>query len=391
MSLERNIKLMYGYGFFNRFVFAFPIKILFFAEVLGSYTLAMSVFALQEISCALLEIPTGFLSDKIGRKWVCVAGAVSRVASMVLYAISGNYLILALGSIFYGLSEALSSGNNNALIYDSLAEKGQKSIYQRVCSRFYASEQLGLSLGALCCFAFALISLRTVMIASCFPVTIALLLTFFLKEPPRSCSESPQFVSHIWASAKLLWHNRRLRLLSLGSSLQYGFNEAAFDFNATFIKQFVPVWSLGFFRAAGHFFNGMGMYFSEKVTKFLGIRRTVVYSFFCDNIGNLIAVLAASVWTPFIRLLAPLFAGPGVPALEKVLQDEYPNDKRATIPSLISLLERFFYSLCALFIGFWADLINPYAALVIAYTLGLASNYLFVVGLKEHSSNVKEI
>ena len=52
----------------------------------------MSLFAIQNMSITLLEIPTGCLSDKWDRKWVCCVGARFMLVSFILYAI--KYLLV---------------------------------------------------------------------------------------------------------------------------------------------------------------------------------------------------------------------------------------------------------------------------------------------------------
>ena len=85
-KIENNIKYLHWYSFWENFILFYPVKILFFAEVCGNLVEAMSLFAIQNISITLLEIPTGCLSDKWGRKWVCRAGAAVMLFSFILYA-----------------------------------------------------------------------------------------------------------------------------------------------------------------------------------------------------------------------------------------------------------------------------------------------------------------
>ena len=131
-KIENNIKYLHWYSFWENFILFYPVKILFFAEVCGNLVEAMSLFAIQNISITLLEIPTGCLSDKWGRKWVCRAGAAVMLFSFILYAFAESYLILAIASVFNGLSWALASGNNRALLYDSMVQiKRKKTIIKK--------------------------------------------------------------------------------------------------------------------------------------------------------------------------------------------------------------------------------------------------------------------
>ena len=115
-NIRNNIKYLRWYSFWSCFILFYPIKVLFFAEISGNLVEAMSLFAVQNLSITLLEVPTGCVSDKWGRKWVCCGGAATMLISFVLYAVAHNYFILIVASILNGLSTALASGNNGALL-----------------------------------------------------------------------------------------------------------------------------------------------------------------------------------------------------------------------------------------------------------------------------------
>lgn len=65
---KKNIYLIGILNFLMEFKLYGAIEILYFQKISGSIIKSMSVFSIVMISSALLEIPTGILSDKIGRK-----------------------------------------------------------------------------------------------------------------------------------------------------------------------------------------------------------------------------------------------------------------------------------------------------------------------------------
>lgn len=84
----------------------------------------MSVFSIGMVSSALLEIPTGIFSDKIGRKKTILLGSISSVVFIFIYAMATSYQMLLMGAVIAGFSRSLFSGNNEALLHDSLKENG---------------------------------------------------------------------------------------------------------------------------------------------------------------------------------------------------------------------------------------------------------------------------
>ena len=104
------------FNFFVDLRFFTPVAILYFAQVTGSFASGMLVFSVIMLSAALWEVPTGILSDQMGRRRTVILGAVASTAAVVFYAIGGTFAALALGGVLEGLSRALYSGNNAALL-----------------------------------------------------------------------------------------------------------------------------------------------------------------------------------------------------------------------------------------------------------------------------------
>lgn len=64
-NLRRNLDLMPIGALLGSTQLFYPIAVLAYREVTGSFANAMGVFAVMSVSQALLEIPTGVFSDKI--------------------------------------------------------------------------------------------------------------------------------------------------------------------------------------------------------------------------------------------------------------------------------------------------------------------------------------
>src|SRR6476659_1834315 len=60
----RNIRILYIHNFLVDFRILDAFRPIYFAQITGSYTLAMAVFSVAWITSSLVDIPTGVLSDK---------------------------------------------------------------------------------------------------------------------------------------------------------------------------------------------------------------------------------------------------------------------------------------------------------------------------------------
>ena len=116
MSTHKNIRLLSWINFCLDFRIYNAIAIIYFSQITGSYALGLGVFSLRTIASSFFELPTGFLSDMVGRKMTVVLGQAFSVAAIISYAIGGSFFVLAVGAILEGLAIAFFSGNNDALL-----------------------------------------------------------------------------------------------------------------------------------------------------------------------------------------------------------------------------------------------------------------------------------
>jgi len=79
----------------------------------------------------LLEVPSGIAADRWGRKITLLAGAGMHTIGCVVFAVSYDFWIFAVGEVLFAASTALVSGADSALLYDSLAAEKRQSEYPR--------------------------------------------------------------------------------------------------------------------------------------------------------------------------------------------------------------------------------------------------------------------
>ncbi len=234
--VSKNIKLLYWFNFFSDFRLYAGIAILYFAKVTGSYALATSIFSITFIASALAEIPTGIYSDKIGRRKTIIVGSLLGTTAVLFYAIGGSYLILFLGAILDGVSRSFFSGNNEAMLYDSLAEDGKVDRYHEYYGKTNSAFQVALATASGLGGFIALISFQLIMLLTLIPQVIALILSFEFKEPIHVKKDSTNIYEHLSEAVKLIKSNVKLRYLTISSTLSYAFGESGFQFRAAFVN-----------------------------------------------------------------------------------------------------------------------------------------------------------
>ena len=72
-----------------------------------------------------MEIPTGIFSDKIGRKKTIILSSLLFFITSFIWAFAGsldNVLLLYVGAVIFGISDAFLSGTNEALMFETMEE-----------------------------------------------------------------------------------------------------------------------------------------------------------------------------------------------------------------------------------------------------------------------------
>ncbi|SDX75704.1 MFS transporter [Paenibacillus sp. CF384] len=76
------------------------------------------IFAVSSAAVLLLELPTGGLSDALGRKRVYLISLLFMLGAVLLVMVSWNLITLMIGYILFGIARALSSGSIDAWFVD---------------------------------------------------------------------------------------------------------------------------------------------------------------------------------------------------------------------------------------------------------------------------------
>ncbi len=139
--MSRNLPLFIAFRLLFNARFYYPV----FAVIQLDYGLTLAQFAILNtiwaIAIVLLEVPSGALADRIGRKRMVVIASVLMVAEMAVLAFVplGNNTIVfwawVVNRILSGAAEAAASGADEALAYDSIPHEEQKTLWPKILAR----------------------------------------------------------------------------------------------------------------------------------------------------------------------------------------------------------------------------------------------------------------
>lgn len=130
--------------------FYYPVLAILFLDLgltATQYTLLNFAWALAIV---FADVPFGVLADRIGRRPIVVAAGICMVAEMGVLAIAPRngglvlFLFCLANRILSGVAEALASGADESLAFDSLAEEGRAAEWPRVLAQVMHWQALGM-------------------------------------------------------------------------------------------------------------------------------------------------------------------------------------------------------------------------------------------------------
>lgn len=139
--------------------------------------------AIYYLSVFVLEVPSGYFSDRIGRRTTLMIAAGALVASYCCFIIGAGFWWFAAGQFLLAAGIAMQSGTDTAFHYDSLKALGRQSEYAQ---REANAEQWGLIMLAIATLSggvLGLIDLRLAYVFSLFSAMTMAVLAWRFVEP----------------------------------------------------------------------------------------------------------------------------------------------------------------------------------------------------------------
>ncbi|MEP7166394.1 MAG: MFS transporter [Candidatus Woesebacteria bacterium] len=361
--MHQNIRIFRWFNFFTDFRLYAPVAILYFTKVSGSFTLGMTVFSVAMVSSALFEIPTGIFSDRIGRKRTVICGALASILSIVLYAMSGNFLMLAFGAVFEGLARSFYSGNNEAFLHDSLTHDNEAEDFSEHYGKISSMFQIALALSAVVGGIIAYWSFAAVMWISVIPQVICFILSLFLIDIKVVEKGEGNIYVHLAQAFKDFIGNPKLRALSIADIFSYALGESGYLFQSAFYQTIWPVWAIGIAKVLSNLGAATSFHYSGKLLRKYNAFALVMWGAAYSRVVTILATLFPSILSPLLLASGSLWFGVTNVAKETLMQKEYTASKRATMGSLNSFGGSLLFGIAATTLGFFADKFSPAQAL----------------------------
>ena len=391
MKIKRNILVFKLNSFFKSSWPLLALAVVYFQQVTGSYAAALSVFSVTTIMQSLAEVPSGVVSDKIGRKRTMVLCSVFSLTGLFLFALAGELtmpVLLFVGAGCRGVADAFESGTDDALLYETMQELGRADEYDIVYSRSKMFGQIGLAAGALTAAGVTYFYSLNVLAWVSFGVSFfQLFIVSGFVEPERNGAFETLKRTSSWEHFKNSWKeivkNKKLKYFTIVKMFQKACGWTSYSFEAAYFNALVPSWAVGVVRIIKQTTGIISYGIAPRFRKF-GFFKVLTCSSLVMFVIDFAALVLNTFVTPFLMSFVNLFHGVSETAGSAVFQKEFTQEQRATMGSVVSLTGSLFLAVMYGFIGIVADRYSLYFAMILLLCFKLLSVFGYYGLLKKY-------
>lgn len=381
---ERNLKLLNILTFLYGFRAYEGVLALYFASITGSYALAMTMFAIFNFSSSLFELPTGILSDHIGRKKTIILYFLTGTIAAVLYYFATSTEILMIAAVFTGISMAFGSGTMTAFSFENAETLGRESEYKKIEGKRKALGRYSLvTAGILGTGLIYLFDIKSAILLTLVVLVIACITSLFLSDLRTFEVDKSNIFSDLGKAWRYFFADPVLRDISIGKMAARGLGNCEYRFRSLFFSAIMPDWLVNLLGMLNNLISGFTMQLAHWVVHRFGIMRALVH---IDIIDRGIITACISLYTittgVMMNVVTSISYGIREVAAEDLLQARYSKDQRATMGSLVSLGGTLIYGVVAIAAGMLADKIGLLYTMLAFQPLLLIGTFFFWKGIK---------
>jgi MFS family permease len=336
-----NIPKIFAIKFFAMFIILMPVIVPFFNSLAIGMRGVYLLQAVFSIVTFIFEIPSGYLSDMLGRKKTLILAYLLRSIGFSLFPLADSLTILIIAEVLLGLGLSLSSGTDIAILYDSLSdgpeEQSQGSNYLGKMVFYLTSGEAIASLLATVLLLYHF-DLKTLAYLSAITCWIPFFIALSLKEPPRQKMGKNHRENFHYIKERL-FNNQDITGLVIFNAI------ASFSSTLIAVWMFQKYWEqieipLLYFGPLWALFNIIVGFFSRKATKmetYLGSSKILIIVGILPILAFTGMGLLDTLWGLLACVLFQVTRGLGQVIFKNALNTRVSSDFRATANSVTQM------------------------------------------------------
>ncbi len=367
-TIQGNIFKLYIIKIAKWFMLYMPIVVPFYMENDLGMKDVMLLQGVYSITIVILEIPSGYLADVLGRRKTLLIGSVFGFLGFFTYSVSFGLWGFLIAEIILGLGQSLISGADSAMLYDSLLDMKKEKQYikyeGRITSTGNIAEAIAGTLGGL----LAGISLRVPYIGQTVVALIAIPAAFLLLEPKRHKALKILKFKDILGIVKFtLLKNKALqRNIFFSALIGTATLTMAWFVQPVFQRMELPIELFGISWSILNLIVGLTAAVAHKIESRLGEKVSIILIAILIPVGYLVISPIAGYSAFIVLVVFYIVRGFATPVLKDYINRISESNIRATILSVRNFIIRFNFALIGPFLGWYTDTYTLQQALLLA-------------------------
>lgn len=366
-----------------------PIVVPFYESNDLSMKDIMILQAVYSVAIVVLEVPSGYLADVIGRRKTLIIGAVFGTLGFTTYSLSHGFYGFLMAEIILGIGQSCISGADSAMLYDSLLDRGEEKKYTRFEGRITSLGNLAEAIAGILGGLLAGISIRAPYVAQSFVAFIAFPAAITLVEPLRKTLLIKGSMLEIVKIARFaLIKDQALRRNILFSAItgtatltMAWFAQPFFEYTLIDMAWFGILWTTLNLTVA------ITSYTAHHIEKKLGQRFSILLIALLIPLGFVALSRFHQPIGLIVLYLFYLVRGYATPVLKDYINRATASHIRATVLSVRNFIIRLLFALTGPLLGWVKDIYSLPQALglagIIFFAISILTAILFISSGKE--------
>lgn len=340
------------------FLVLMPVLIPFFTSVglnMEKVFILLSVFS---IACFIFEVPSGYISDLLGRKKTLIISSFLKGVGFTLFAFADGFELLVVAEIILGAAVSLSSGTDTSLIYDTLQAVNSKKAQIKILGKSIYFLTLGEGIASLLASVLMYFSytVNDLVVISAYLGWIPLIISITLVEPPREIMGKEHKENFKMIYKSLFKESRLLKFIILNMVFYFAATMlGVWTFQKYWEALHIPIVYFGVLWALTNFAAAYASKTAHKIEKKWGSTEVLIFVGMLPIVSFLGIAFVDHILGVVFCLLFQICRGIGQVVLKDALNKRVTGDFRATANSIAQMGTRIFFVLISPLFGYIID------------------------------------
>lgn len=327
-----------------------------------------------------LEVPTGAVADKFGRKVSFSLGLFVYAIATVIYASFPSFWVFLFGEFLMALGNALISGADGALLYDTLKSLGREDEAKKHIGRVESAHLSGILIGAIVGgFVASAFGMNYPMLFTSIPRILGAILVISCVEPVVSgkAKKDKGYWKILFSGVRIFAKSKVLKILAFDAVSISAISYYVLWFYQPILSKFAfPIAYFGLVHAAIVIGEIVVSYSFPALEKLSGGKKNyLVFSAVATGISLIGLALAQSPGAAiFFSIAAGSFGLTRYALMTAYMNGKIRSSERATVLSSISMVQKMGIALGNVFVGLISGIVPKEIVLGALGILALASS-----------------